>query len=50
MTKQECLENQYYDEEYFVLEENKDGFLAFFDRETGEEVHTTPFKKIKRGK
>ena len=45
MTKQECIEARYWDEAYFTFATDENGYLAIYDRETGEKVATTKFKK-----
>ena len=50
LSKEECLKQGYYDEKYFVYHADENGFLAIFDRETGEKVKVLKFKKRSKEK
>ena len=51
MTKEECIKNRYWDEKYFCLGPDENGYLSIFDRETGEKMASLKHrKKIKADK
>lgn len=45
LTKEECIAQRYWDEQYFTYGTDENGYLAIYDRETGEKVATTKFRR-----
>ncbi|MBQ8146365.1 MAG: hypothetical protein IJX99_05310 [Clostridia bacterium] len=45
LSKEQCLEQRYYDEKYFVYQADENGYLSIYDRETGVKIKTLKWRK-----